>query len=166
MLPRCLLHSCCVFLCGRCGLLGDTAGPRGGEGLQRGGAAERGEEHPEKRRQPADGSAAAAAQPDPRGQKAKVSRGPTWKVDAFLFLNVKKSHAVPSNCSIYRMSLFHNYLPGVLNRAESSKVLFYCGSLHFCTLHVETENTRVKHQSQWWINMFPFLWITARRCLF
>lgn len=64
----------CVCVCfGRCGLPSVPAGLGGGEAVQRGVTAERGEEHPEERRQPAAGSAAAAAGPDARGQTAKVS---------------------------------------------------------------------------------------------
>ena len=65
----------CVFVCvcfGRCRLPSVPAGPGGGEAVQRGAAAERGEEHPEERHQPAHGSAAAAAGSDARGQEAKV----------------------------------------------------------------------------------------------
>lgn len=57
----------------RCGLPFVPPGPRRGEDVQWGSAAERGEEHPEERRQQADGPAAAAAGEDARSQKEKVS---------------------------------------------------------------------------------------------
>lgn len=53
------------------GLPSVPAGPGGGEAVQRGAAAERGEEHPEERRQSADGSAAAAAGTHARSQTTK-----------------------------------------------------------------------------------------------
>lgn len=61
----------CV-LC-RCGVSSVPVDLGGGEAVQRGAAAECREEHPEERRQPADGSAAAAAGTDARGQTAEVS---------------------------------------------------------------------------------------------
>lgn len=63
----------CLFLCpDRRGLPSGPARPGRGEAVQRGAAAERGEEHPEERRQPANGSAAAALGQNTRRQKAKV----------------------------------------------------------------------------------------------
>lgn len=70
---------------GRCGLPSVPEGVRGGEAVQRGVTAERGEEHPEERRQPADGSAAAAAEPDARGQEAKVS-----SEGSYLFIKLQR----------------------------------------------------------------------------
>ena len=58
---------------GRRGVPSVPAGPGGGEAVQRGAAAERGEEHPEERPEPAHGPAAAAAGHHAGGQTAEVS---------------------------------------------------------------------------------------------
>lgn len=63
----------CVCLCvARRGLPSVPACLRGGEAPGWGAAAERGEEHPEERREPTTGSAAAAARTDTRGSAAEV----------------------------------------------------------------------------------------------
>lgn len=69
----------------RCGLPSVPAGLGGGEAVQRGVTAERGEEHPEERRQPADVSAAAAAGPDAWDQKAKVSTDMSYQDHLFIY---------------------------------------------------------------------------------
>lgn len=77
----------------RCGLPSVPESLRGGEAVQRGVTAERGEEHPEERRQPADGPAAAAAEPDARGQEAKVSMEVSY-----LFITLQRHHHWKHQC--------------------------------------------------------------------